>query len=68
MNCFQVFSQGKDCLVLVYDCKGNVETCRESRGLAPNQLGALRLTHTQLPGFCLSPSEYKKARSAWLKD
>jgi len=70
---FQVFSRNKDeegdlyRLILVYNQVGNVESCHESSSLNPYQLSDLRLTHKQLPGFRLSPSEYKHQREVFAR-
>jgi len=68
---FQVFSRNNDKdgnayrLVLVYNQSGSVDRCYESRSSEPYQLDDLRLTHIQLPGFRLSPSEYKNTKDAF---
>lgn len=68
---FQIISRKNDMngnpyrLILVYNQNGNVETCYEARSSMPNQAGKLRLTHIELRGFHVSPSEYKTTRDAF---
>jgi len=68
---FQIISRNNDIhgnpyrLMLVYDQYGNVEACYEARSSMPNQASKLRLTHKELPGFHVSPSEYNTTKDAF---
>jgi len=68
---FQIISRKNDIngnpyrLILVYNQNGNVEACYEARDSMPNQASKLRLTHKELPGFHVSPSEYKTTKDAF---
>jgi len=68
---FQIISRKNDIngnpyrLILVYNQNGNVEACYEARSSMPNQASKLRLTHKELPGFHVSPSEYKTTKDAF---
>jgi len=68
---FQIISRNNDTsgnpyrLMLVYNQDGNVEACYEARDSMPNQANKLRLTHKELPGFHVSPSEYKTTKDAF---
>jgi len=74
---FQVLSRNEDkdgkryMLILVYNQNGSVEKCYESCSLAPlvntYTIGQLKLTHVQLPGFRLSPSEYNRQREVFVR-
>jgi len=70
---FQIISRKNDIngnpyrLILVYNQDGNVEACYEARDSMPNQANKLRLTHKELPGFRVSPSEYKNTRAVFAR-